>query len=183
MSARNVERVRRYYESWNAGDTDAVIAALASDVEWHGHPALPEPGPYHDRDSVRRWMRQFREAWGELQADPVVLLDAEDSVVALVHMTGRGRGSGVEVRGGVDIHVMTFDGEEVSYFGLYPGDVAAERAGLSDDEREVLILRVQEGMDESAIAERLGADDSRVIGRLEGAFEKLRAMPSRAHVS
>ena len=44
-------------------------------------------------------MAQFREAWGELAAEPI---DAEDRVVALVHMTGRGRGTGVEVQGGVE---------------------------------------------------------------------------------
>ena len=66
MSSSNVDLVRRHYEDWNSGDIDGVIAAFAPDVEWHGHPRLPEPGPYGGRDQVERWMDQFREAWGQL---------------------------------------------------------------------------------------------------------------------
>jgi hypothetical protein len=29
VAAENVELLRRYYDSWNAGDTDQVVAALA----------------------------------------------------------------------------------------------------------------------------------------------------------
>jgi steroid delta-isomerase-like uncharacterized protein len=177
VSQENVELVRRWYSAWNSGDTDAVIAAFAEDVEWHGHPRLPEPGPYRGRDQVRRWMEQFREAWGELSADPVELLDADESVVALVHMTGRGRGSGVEVRGGVDIHLMTVMGGEVTSFRIVPADLVIDPAGLSPAEVEALVLRVQEGLDPAQIAERLGNDEAETRSTLAGAFDKLRALP------
>ena len=174
MSAENVELLRRYYESWNAGDTEAVVAALSDDVEWHGHPRLPEPGPYTDPDAVGRWMKQFREAWGELHAEPVELIDAGDGVVALVHMTGRGRGSGVAVRGGVDVHVVGFGDGKVRYFRILPGDDAAELAGLEEAEMELLVLRVQQGMSEKEIAGRRGDESRRALA---GAYEKLRGLP------
>lgn len=178
MSRDNVELVRRYYEDWNRGDTDAVIAAFAPDVEWHGHPRLPEPGPYTRRADVERWMAQFQEAWGELSAHPLELIDAGDSVVALVHMKGRGRGSGVEVEGGVDVHLMTFGGEDITFFRTYPGDVAAKRAGLTELEMEVLILRVADELTPPEIADRLGRDESSVRAILAGGFEKLRTLPA-----
>ena len=151
MSGENVELLRRYYDSWNGGDVDSVVSALSDRVEWHAHPRLPEPGPYNDPAAVGRWMKQFREAWGELHAEPVELLEAGDGVVALVHMTGRGRGSGVAVAGGVDVHVVGFEDGKVRFFRILPGDDAAELAGLDEDERELLVLRVQEGMGEDEI--------------------------------
>jgi ketosteroid isomerase-like protein len=179
VSSENVEFVRRHYEAWNDGDLDRVVAAFAPDIEWHGHPRLPEPGPYRGRDQVERWMEQFREAWGELWAEPVELLDAGDSVVALVHMTGKGRGSGVEVRGGVDVHVLRLGAEGVIFFAIYPADVAAGRAGLNEAAMETLVLRVQEGLDQEAIARRLGASESDVSSCLERAFERLRGLAPR----
>jgi ketosteroid isomerase-like protein len=179
VSRENVELVRRYYEDWNRGDTDAVIGAFAPDIEWHGHPRLPEPGPYVGRAEVKRWMGQFREAWGELSAHPVELIDAGDGVVALVHMSGRGRGSGVAVTGGVDVHVIAIDDRGVTSFRIYPGDVAANRAELTKPEREALILRVQDGLTVSEIAARLDASESAVDSTLDGAFVKLRDLPSK----
>jgi ketosteroid isomerase-like protein len=177
VSGDNVELVRRHYENWNRGDTDAVIAAFAPNVEWHGHPRLPEPGPYRSRADVERWMAQFREAWGELETRPIELLDAGDGVVALVHMTGRGRGSGVEVQGGVDVHAMTLEADGIAYFQIFPGDVAADRAGLSEAEMDVLVLRVASELEPPDIAARLDLDEGEVQRILAGAFEKLRGLP------
>jgi ketosteroid isomerase-like protein len=177
VSSDNVELVRRHYESWNRGDTGGVIAGFSPDVEWHGHPRLPEPGPYRGREDVERWMAQFREAWGELEARPVELLGAGDGVVALVHMTGRGRGSGVEVQGGVDVHVMTLEPDGIAYFAILPGDIAADRAGLSELEMEVLILRVASELPPSEIASRLDRGQDEVEAILAAAFEKLRGLP------
>lgn len=174
MSGENVELLRRYYDSWNRGDVDSVVAALSDRVEWHAHPRLPEPGPYTDPAAVGRWMKQFREAWGELRAEPVELLEAGDGVVALVHMTGRGRGSGVAVSGGVDVHVVGFEKGKVRYFRILPGDDAAELAGLDQDERGLLVLRVQDGVSEDEIVAQRG---DAAGATLSGAYEKLRALP------
>jgi ketosteroid isomerase-like protein len=175
VSAENVELLRRYYESWNAGDTNPVVSALADDVEWHGHPRLPEPGPYSDPEAVGRWMSQFQEAWGELRAEPVEMIDAGDWVIALVHMTGRGRGSGVTVSGGVDVHVVRIQDGMVSFFRIMPGGDAAKLAGLDEAEMELLALRVQEGLSEDEITGRLGAEQGGVA--LAAAYEKLRGLP------
>jgi ketosteroid isomerase-like protein len=177
VSSSNVELVRRHYEDWNSGDIDGVIAAFAPDVEWHGHPRLPEPGPYAGRDQVERWMDQFREAWGQLEARPIEVLDAGDSVVALVHMTGRGRGSGVEVQGGVDVHVMTLEADGITYFQIFPGDMAAARAGLSELEMDTLVLRVASELAPAEISDRLDRDEIEVQEILAAAFEKLRRLP------
>jgi ketosteroid isomerase-like protein len=176
VSSENIEIVRRHYRAWSEGDLDEVIGAFAEDVEWHGHPRLPEPGPYLSRDEVSRWMSQFREAWGELSAEPVELVDAGDGVIALVHMSGRGRGSGVEVRGGVDVHVIRLRDGAVSYFRIYPGDFLHDHPELSETEFELLILRVQEGLGVPEIARRLGIPQSEAEAMLEHARAVLRSL-------
>ncbi len=183
MSRENLDRVRRLYAAWSEGDIAGATSGFADDVEWHGHPRLPEPGPYRSRAEVERWMTQFREAWGELSADPVELIDAGDSVVALVHMSGRGRGSGVEVRGGVDVHVMTFQEGSVSYFRIYPGDFLIEHAEVSEAEFELLILRVQEGLELPQMAERMGISEPEARAMFEHSIELLRKVPANEGVS
>jgi ketosteroid isomerase-like protein len=178
VSSETLELVRRYYEDWNRGDIEAVTAALAPEVEWHGHPRLPEPGPYRSRGDVERWMAQFREAWGEVVAQPVELLETDGGAVALVHMTGRGRGSGVEVQGGVDVHAMTLGPDGVTAYRIYPGDIAADRAQLTSEQMDVLILRVASELSSSEIADRLGADEPYIRSILDVTYDKLRRLPA-----
>jgi DNA-directed RNA polymerase specialized sigma24 family protein len=45
---------------------------------------------------------------------------------------------------------------------IYPGDLAATRAGLSEREREVLRLRFAEDLTESQIAERFEGSEAEV---------------------
>jgi ketosteroid isomerase-like protein len=183
LSQENLELVRQHYAAWSSGDLDGATRLFAEDVEWHGHPRLPEPGPYRSRDEVERWMSQFQEAWGELEANPVILVEDGDSVVALVHMSGRGRDSGVEVRGGIDVHVMTFEGDALSYFRIHPGEYLRDHSEVSDEEFELLILRVQEGMDIGEAAKRLGIDESQAGRMLDHVADVLRDLARSERVS
>ena len=49
MSRENVEIVRAGFEAWNAGDADAIRAALDRDVILRPPEDWPEPGPYLGR--------------------------------------------------------------------------------------------------------------------------------------
>jgi ketosteroid isomerase-like protein len=183
LSQENLELVRQHYAAWSSGDLAGATRLFADDMEWHGHPRLPEPGPYGSREEVERWMSQFQEAWGELEADPVILVEDGESVVALVHMSGRGRDSGVEVRGGVDVHVMTFTDGAISYFRIHPGDYLRDHSEVSDEEFELLILRVQEGLDVGEAAARLGINEPEARGMLDHVAEVLRDLARRERVS
>ena len=54
-----------------------------------------------------------------------------------------------------------------------------ERAGLNEAAMETLVLRVQEGLDQEAIARHLGTSESDVSSTLERAFERLRGLAPR----
>ncbi len=183
MSAENLELVRQHYAAWSSGDLAGATRLFADDVEWHGHPRLPEPSPYQSRAEVERWMSQFAEAWGELEADPVVLVEDGNSVIALVHMSGRGRDSGVEVRGGVDIHFMTFEDGALTYFRIQPGDYLRDRSEISEKEFELLILLVQEGIELPDAAERLRIEESEARRILDHVRELLRELARSERVS
>jgi len=176
MSQQNVERVRRGYDAWNRGEIEDLLESLHPDVEWLGHPQMPEPGPYRGREAVERWIREFRDVWGEVTATPVEFVDAGDHVIVLVRMAGRGRGSGAEVAGGTDVHVWSFIDAEICAFRIYQGGDAAERAGLSPLEMDALRLCVADELGEAEVADRLDLSAAQVAGLVADSLGKLRGL-------
>ncbi len=77
---------------------------------------------------------EFTEAWGDIQVHIERLEEVgDDSVLALVHMTGRGRGSGAAVESGVDGHVWTVRDRKVAAVRMYQGvEDALEAVGLRE---------------------------------------------------
>jgi ketosteroid isomerase-like protein len=143
----NLELIRGGYAAWNRGDIDGVATILDEQVEWHGHPRLPEPGPYFGRDAVKGWLDDLRGVWEEIEIHPLAVAESGDKVVVLVQLSGRGRGSGVEVQSGIDAHVWTLAGGRATRMRWLQGDKVAEGLNLAPDE-----IR---SVGEEALAERL----------------------------
>jgi ketosteroid isomerase-like protein len=93
MSRENVEIVRAGFEAWNAGDADAIRAALDRDVILRPPEDWPEPGPYLGPEAVMRQWAQVRETWDadalELTSD---FSDVGDRVAVRAIWHGAGRG-------------------------------------------------------------------------------------------
>jgi ketosteroid isomerase-like protein len=121
MSAENVGVVRMGYEAWNRGDVEGVLGLLDPEVDWQGYTHLPESGALEGRDQVGAWLERFLDAWEQLDIDVAELIEAGDHVVALVSFHGRGKGSGVQVEGGVDAHVWTIRNGQIAAVKLYQG--------------------------------------------------------------
>ena len=93
MSQDNVEIVRRYVETWNAGNMEGVRelydpqAVMVVARDW------PEPGPFVGRDAVMEQLNQARAAfesdWAEFVSDLVVV---GDRVIVRMDWHGVGRG-------------------------------------------------------------------------------------------
>lgn len=134
MSRENVEVVRRVYELWNRGDIGDAGEMLDEHVVWDGYDHLPDAGPRLGADEVQQWAGDFTEAWGEIQVQIERLEDlGDDLVLALVRMTGRGRGSGAAVESGVDGHVWTVRKGKVAAVSMYQGTEDALKAvGLAE---------------------------------------------------
>ena len=98
MSQENVELlVHRLAEAWNRSDVEAVLALFDSECEVVFQPEVPEPGPFHGHAELRQWAGGFLAAWEFHHSEVVEIVDAGDSVVAVLHLVGRGIGSGVEM--------------------------------------------------------------------------------------
>ena len=101
MSRENVEVVRRMYDAVVRGDTEAVIGSYDPEVEWDttrlASEGITGSGTYRGHEGVRRFFREWNEAWEDSRFDLEELIEADQQVVSVVTRRGRGRASGVEV--------------------------------------------------------------------------------------
>jgi len=75
VAEANVEALRRGYEALNRGDLSVVLELIDRDIEWHEPSPSPDAGAHTGRDSFER----------------------DDRLIAVVHQSGRGRASRVQV--------------------------------------------------------------------------------------
>ena len=104
MSQENVEIVRRVYDAAARRDAATVLALYDPDIESDAS-QLGIAGivggdevVYRGHDGLRRFFRDWHEAWTNIEYDFEELIDAGDEhVIAVVTRHARGRASGVEV--------------------------------------------------------------------------------------
>ena len=98
MSSGNLELVRQAYEGFNSAGAEGTVPYLHPDVIWD-ESNLParSPGVFHGHDGLRALARDNAELWQEIHTEIDELVDAGDSVVALVRVKGRGRFTGEPV--------------------------------------------------------------------------------------
>lgn len=106
MASANAGFVDRLVEAWNRSDVDAILALFDPECEVVFPPEVPEPGPFHGHAELRQWAEGFLAAWEFHHSEVVEVVDAGDRVVAMLHLVGRGIGSGVEMDE-TDAHVFT----------------------------------------------------------------------------
>jgi ketosteroid isomerase-like protein len=103
MSRENVEIVRRVYDAAAARDAATVLELYDPEVELDpsrlGIAGLAGGAQdvYRGHDGLRRFFRDWHEAWEQVEYDYEVLIDAGEQIIAVVTRHGRGRSSGVEV--------------------------------------------------------------------------------------
>jgi len=96
MSQENVEIVRRFLLWSNEQDLDAALSYVAPDAEldWSLSEA-PDAAVYRGREEWRKWLTGRLEGLTDVRFDVAEFIDVSmDTVVAVVHMRGRGRASG-----------------------------------------------------------------------------------------
>jgi ketosteroid isomerase-like protein len=119
MSQENVELVRRGLAAVAAGDWQGVSEAWDPQIEWDFEREAVLSGVYRGRDHVREALLSFMTEWEEFDFEIEDLIAADGGrVVTLLHLTGRGRNSGVPldfretliwtIRGGRVVHVKEY---------------------------------------------------------------------------
>jgi hypothetical protein len=133
MTQENMEIVRRVYEHFDATHT-VDPGSLAANVVWDmsNFESWPERPLYEGPGGVQEFIRSWLEPWDTYEHDLEALHDADDEVVALVHVSGTASVSGaaVEMRVG---HVWALIDGTVVRVTLYSDpDQALEAAGLRE---------------------------------------------------
>jgi uncharacterized protein len=132
MSKENVKIARAAYDAFNRGDIGAVLERCAPDIEWHDAGTF-DTGPVKGSEAVRAYFETVLDPWEDLRREPEEIIDVGDDRV-LVHfrLTGRGKGSGIEVdlRGS---DLMTLQAGVAVRWVSYPDrGQALKAAGLSE---------------------------------------------------
>jgi len=99
MSRENVEVVRRLWEAAERRDRQAVFALYDPAIVWESHEtgAIEREGLYHGHEEVREFFRDWLESFETYRAQADTFIEAGDKVVVGYRVSGRGRGSGIEV--------------------------------------------------------------------------------------
>ena len=115
MSA--VDLVKRSYVAFEAGDMDAVLGDMDSEIEWQQAQGLPHGGTYRGVDEVRRNIFDPLDEpwWDEFSAVPTEFLDAGGEIVVLGRYRGRAKGTGKQLDVPF-VHVWTVRGEKAVRF-------------------------------------------------------------------
>jgi ketosteroid isomerase-like protein len=133
MSQENVEIVRRAFEAFAQAGPEAVIEYADPEIElWLPSGLIQAAGTYRGRPAVLDWMREWAEAWEEIDYTAEEFTEAGDTVVVSVLYDGRGTGSGVRIEGRF-WYLMKLRSGKLVRWELYPERTQAlEAAGLRE---------------------------------------------------
>ena len=137
MSEENVQIIRRGYALFAAGDLQAVTALLSDDIEVTDSGGLgvtgSAAGTRYGHEGFLRSTEEALEAFEDFHVEPEDFIDAGDTVVVPVRISGRGRGSGIEtdIRL-VHLWALRSDGKVVRSEVYETTEEALEAAGLSE---------------------------------------------------
>ena len=100
MSQENVEFVdalRRIYDEWAQGNFSGGREIFDPNVEGVWAAELPDAHVDQCAEALAGSSRDWLSAWEGFRVEAEAFLPAQDKVVVLVVLRGRGKGSGVEV--------------------------------------------------------------------------------------
>jgi len=137
MSQENVEIVRAFTESFNAGDIEGLLACCDPEIEFHSTFAAVGGADYHGHDGMRRWHRDLEEAWGdEIRSELEQLFDLGEAMLVFTTLHGRGEKSGVAVKLPAAMVVRSRDGRLVYFRGYWHREDALRDLRVSEDALE-----------------------------------------------
>jgi uncharacterized protein len=131
MSQENVEVVREAWEAAERHDNEAIFPLYDADVEIQGLHGLGDR-VYRGPGGVSEFWRDWVASWGESGSEVEEWIDAGDDVIAVMHIWGRGKRSGVPVEARQS-HVWTVREGKLLRLRVYDTrDEALKAVGLGE---------------------------------------------------
>lgn len=127
VEVRN-EVVRRFFAAFDS-DTDGFRDTLHPEIEWY--PIEENRTPTRGVEAAMWNRNEWLDTWDEHRFDLEEVVEEGDSVVALVHIVARGRGSGVEADLSFYAQVRVQDDKVAYIYDHEDREAALEAAGLS----------------------------------------------------
>ena len=125
----NTQVVQGLYDSFNAGDITAVLAALSDDVEWvlPSIPEIPFSGAKHGKDGVAEFFGTMAEHQEPQSFEVQGIIAQGNQVVARGHYLWHVKTTGRAWEGEFS-HLFTVQGGKVTRFQEYTDSAAAMAA-------------------------------------------------------
>jgi uncharacterized protein len=120
-SSDNAELLRRFYESFNQGDLDAVLELCTEDVELYKDPEVVEMVSAFTpsgQERIAQYLRGWLDSWSDYQARPEEFVQSGDEVAAFTQLRARGKNSQFEIEGSM-ADVFTVRDGRIARFRLY----------------------------------------------------------------
>jgi ketosteroid isomerase-like protein len=128
MPEENVELMRQIAEAANNKDPSLLDELLAPGVSWNVKQNAPDLiGTYHGLKEVRTFFARWEQAWEEWDWSYPEMRAIGDTVLARMHLWGRGRSSGLESEHDI-WQLLTFRGGKVIYYEDFATREEAVRA-------------------------------------------------------
>jgi ketosteroid isomerase-like protein len=127
VSQANVELVRRWLWAYE-NDTAAFCEITHPEIEWA--PFEENHTVFHGIDGAMRLRTEWLASWEEHRIEVEELWDRGDDVVASLHLTGRGRESGLEVDVRLYPHIKLREGRAIYVYEHQDRATALRAAGL-----------------------------------------------------
>jgi ketosteroid isomerase-like protein len=134
MSQENVELVKRFEDSWAAGDLDATLECVHDEVVFDWSDSIgPFAGTYRGRDGMVGFWEELREAFEEFAPEALEFTEiGSDRVITLDVVRGRGKGSGIEIEAQGAMLWSFRDGKIAHAKMFQTKDEALQAAGLPE---------------------------------------------------
>ena len=134
MSERNIERLRRAIEAFNAHDIEAMIAYYDPSIEFHAAWTEVVSTVYRGHEGLRAWHRELVDSLDAIRLEPEAYFDLGEHTLIFNVLHGRGRHSGAEVAMPLAQVFRSHDGLVVHYKSYLHREDALNDLGVSEDE-------------------------------------------------
>ncbi|MCW3029889.1 MAG: hypothetical protein JWM66_22 [Solirubrobacterales bacterium] len=134
MAQENVEVVRRMWQAFADAGLDAMSAFLDGEINWRAIEGAPDDvGEMRGIEAARRYVQDWLDMFEGITSVAEELLDAgDDRVLAVLHVTGRAKLSGIETELRYAVVYTLRGGKVVRVREYATREDALEAAGLAD---------------------------------------------------